>query len=96
MEAKKKGSANITAQESQLIEKLRKHPQILERVEKILNLASDEDLSKTADQIEELLIEEVRRLGHATMQEWASQAGEKTGKDLQRKEPASLKRKKKR
>ena len=51
---------------------------------------------KTADQIEELLIEEMRRLGNATMHGWASQAEEKAGKELQSKNPGVLKRKKKR
>jgi hypothetical protein len=96
MEAKKNRLAKITPQETQLIEKLRKHPQIRERVQKILEIAGDEDSLKRADQIEELLIEEMRRLGSATMHEWASQAQEKTGQDLQSKDPAVLKRKKKR
>lgn len=96
MKAKTKGSTHLTAQESELIEKLRKHPKILDRVQKILALASDEDSLKTADEIEELLIEEMRRLGNATMQEWATQAEAKTGQELQRKNPAVLKRKKKR
>lgn len=96
MGAKKTGATRITTQETQLIEKLRKHPEILERVQKILDLATDEDSQKTADQIEELLIQEMRRLGSATMHEWASQAEEKAGKELQSKNPAVLKRKKKR
>lgn len=95
MGAKKKRATDITAEETQLIEKLRKHPEILERVQKILDLAGDEDSLKTADQIEELLIEEMRRLGSATMHQWASQAEEKAGKDLQSKDPTVLKRKKK-
>ena len=95
MGAKKKRATDITAEETHLIEKLRKHPEILERVQKILELAGDEDSLKTADQIEELLIEEVRRLGSATMHQWASQAEAKAGKDLQSKDPTVLKRKKK-
>ena len=96
MGAKKTRAANVTTQEKQLLEKLRKHPEIRERIQKILDLATDENSVKTADQIEELLIEEMRRLGNATMHGWASQAEEKAGKELQSKNPGVLKRKKKR
>lgn len=96
MEAKKKGSRSVTQDEVQLLEQLRKHPQILSRVQKILEIAEDENPQKSADQIEELLIEEMRRLGSATMHEWAAQAEEKAGQDLQKRNPSALKRKKKR
>ena len=56
MGAKKTRAANVTTQEKQLLEKLRKHPEIRERIQKILDLATDEDSVKTVDQIEELLI----------------------------------------
>ena len=96
MEAKKKAVPSVTQQEVQLIEQLRKHPQIAARVQKILEIAEDEDPQKTADQIEELLVEEVRRLGSATMHEWASQVEEKAGQNLKTQDPSVLKRKKKR
>ena len=51
---------------------------------------------KTADQIEELLIEEMRRLGNATMNEWAAQAHERISHELKEQDSTVLKRKKKR
>lgn len=83
--------------EIRLIRKLRQQPKIRERVEKILEIAeSAEGPLKTADQVEELLIEEMRRLGNATIHEWATQAEERVGRELQTEHPAVLKRKKKR
>ena len=95
MEAKKKGFKQVTEQEFELIEKLREHPHIRERMQKILELANDHNAAQTADQIEELLIEEMRRLGSATMHEWANRAEQKAGQELKRNDPTVLKRKKK-
>lgn len=49
---------------------------------------------KTADEIEELLIEEMRRLGNTTLTEWAMQAEQRVGQELKAREPEVLKRKK--
>jgi hypothetical protein len=43
-----------------------------------------------------LLVEEVRRLGHATMSRWAVGAEERVSRELQREDPTVLSRKKKR
>jgi hypothetical protein len=96
MEAKKKGFAQVTQQEIELLEKLRKHPEIRERVRKVLEIATDEGSNLTADQVEELLIEEMRKLGNATMHGWAGRADEQASQQLQSKEPTVVKRKKKR
>ena len=62
----------LTAEESKLIEGLRRHPDMMARVQSILEIARNEDGPlKTADQVEELLIEEMRRLGQTTMSQWA-------------------------
>lgn len=96
MKEKKRASKDLSEEEIQLIQRLRRHPRILERVQSILGIADNvEGPLKTADQIEELLIEETRRLGSATMHEWAAQAEERVGRELQDKHPAVLKRKKK-
>lgn len=42
----------------------------MERVQKILQIAQSERPLKTADEIEEILIEQMRRLGNATMTEF--------------------------
>ena len=64
----------LTVQETQLIERLRKHPEISARVQSILDLASaTEGPLKSADEVEELLIQELRQLGHSTMSQWGTQ-----------------------
>ena len=73
MEDKKPVNARLNAQEFDLIEKLRRQPKIMERVQKILEISqSSAGPLKTADEVEELLIQEMRRLGNATMNEWAA------------------------
>ena len=97
MEHIKSVPISLSAEEMDLINRLRRQPRILERVQHILELANASDGPlKTADQIEELLIEEMRRLGNATMTEWAAQAEQRIGRDLQAKDPTARKRKKKR
>jgi hypothetical protein len=87
----------LTAQETKLVEGLRRHPEMMERVQSILELAhSDDGPLKTADQVEELLIEEMRRLGKSTMSQWAAQAEERVSTELKSQDPTVLSRKKKR
>jgi hypothetical protein len=55
-----------------LVEKLKEHPELRERFERILALAENEDGSaNTADEAEERAMEEVRKLGQELMQSWA-------------------------
>ena len=87
----------ITPQEMRLIEQLRRHPEIGDRVRSILEIAgSEEGPLKTADEVEGLLIEEMRRLGHVTMTRWAIQAEERVTTELRQQDPTVLSRKKKR
>jgi hypothetical protein len=51
---------------------------------------------KTADEVEELLIAEIRRLGNVTMSHWATQAEERVSSELRSQDPTVLSRKKKR
>ena len=58
----------ITEQEAELIEGLRRHAEMMERVQSILEIASNEKGPlKSADEVEAMLIEQMRRLGHSTM-----------------------------
>ena len=87
----------LSAAEEQLIEQLRKHPELMERFGAILEItASAEGPIKRADEIEELLIEEMRRLGNATMESWASRAEKTLGEQLKENDPSAGVRKKKR
>ena len=68
MKNKPSSSEQLSQREIRLIEQLRKHPEIRDRVQSILELAQNtEGPLKTADEVEELLIQEVRKLGNATM-----------------------------
>ena len=73
------------SEEKQLIEDLRRHPELFERMQAILALAeSDED---TADEVEALLLEEVRRLGKSTMESWAGGAEKRASRDFKKENP---------
>lgn len=55
-----------------LEERLQSHPHLRERIDQILNIAEDAegDIDK-ADEAEERVIEELRRLGQEVLQNWA-------------------------
>jgi len=97
MKKKKPAAKNLSQPEARLIEQLRQRPEMMERVQSILEIASNESGPlKTADQVEELLVEEMRRLGHSTMKHWATDAEEQVSTELQQQDPTVLSRKKKR
>jgi len=87
----------LTAEEAKLIEELRKRPDMMERVQSILDITGNEDGPlKSADEVEALLIEAMRRLGHSTMSQWAITAEERVSTELKSQDPTVLSRKKKR
>ena len=97
MTKKHRQSATLSAQEKQLIEGLREHPDLLERFQSILEISADADGPvKSADEVEGLLIEQMRRLGNATMGDWAVSAERRLGEQLEQKDPSARVRKKKR
>jgi hypothetical protein len=97
MEEEKRASRELSPEEIRLIERLRQQPRMMDGVQRILEIANGaEGALKTADEIEELLIEEMRRLGNTTMTEWAVQSEQRAGQELKAREPGVLKRKKKR
>src|SRR3954470_4315281 len=72
--------------------RLRQQPKMMERVQRILEIAnSTEGPLKTADEIEELLLEEMCRLGNETMTEWATHAEKRVGDKLKEQDPTVLK-----
>jgi hypothetical protein len=94
---KKNDGQQLSPAEMKLVEQLRQHPQMMARFQEILALAANEDGPlKTADEIEELLIEAMRQLGNQTMGQWANQAEERVGRELKEQDPTVLARKKKR
>jgi len=93
---KKSGSKPLTDEEQELIEQLREQPELLARFKSILSVTRNEGTAlKTADEVEGLLVEEMRRLGHAGMSQWAVRAEERVGKEFKSQEPKALSRKKK-
>ena len=95
MEEKEKDLQNLSPSELNLIRRLRTQPKMMERVQRILEISnSSEGRLKTADEIEELLLEEMRRMGNDTMTEWATQAEKRVGQELQKQDPTVRKRKK--
>ena len=90
------GQPNDNAREKRLFEALRHRPELLERFEAILALTqSEEGPVRSADEIEELLVEEVRRLGHRAMHDWAQGAEARAAEDLRKTQPKARLRKKK-
>jgi len=89
--------SDLTPAELHLIERLREHPELIQRFEHILEItANPAGTVKRADEIESLLIEEMRRLGNAAMGSWASQAERTLAEQLKQKEASAVVRKKKR
>lgn len=97
MTKKNKQLGALSAQELQMIERLRDHPDLMERFQSILEISANVDGPvKSADEVEGLLIEEMRRLGNATMGDWASSAEKRLADQLEQKDATARVRKKKR
>jgi hypothetical protein len=97
MTKKKSPPGPLSAQEARLIEQLREHPDLMERFQTILQLSSSaEGPIKSADEVEALLIEEMRRLGNTTMGSWAARAEQRVGNQFKEEHPSARARKKKR
>ena len=96
MKDKHPSQSTLSAEELQLIERLREHPELMERFKTILDLTTNIDGPvKRADEVEELLIEEMRRLGNTTMGSWAAQVEKKLVEQLKEKDKTATARKKK-
>lgn len=87
----------LSAEEQRLIQQLRQRPELMERFKHILEIAANSGGPiKTADEVEALLIEEMRRLGNATLQGWGEQVEQRLGEQLKQKDVSAVVRKKKR
>ena len=92
-----KKNAHTNVEEEQLIQRLRQHPDLMERFQSILEIsANTEGPIKSADEVEALLIEEMRRLGNTTMRDWAAGAQKRLEDQLEQKDASAGVRKKKR
>ena len=89
--------SELSERESRVLNHLRQHPEMMARIETILEVArSTEGPLKTADEVEELLVQEIRLLGHATMKEWASGAEARVSEEIKGRDATIRSRKKKR
>ncbi len=87
----------LNESDRRLLDRLNRHPHLKQRFEAILQLADNDGQElRTADEIETLLVEEVRRLGAQTMQDWASGAHQRLVEEIKQKNPSSYCGKKKR
>ena len=97
MKSKNVSPIPMSQSEAQLLERLRQHPEMMERVQRILDIAyNTEGPLKSADQVEELLIQEMRRLGNTSMHQWATQAEQRVSRELKAQDATVRSRKKKR
>lgn len=96
MNKNSKNKASRLEREQRLIEQLRKHPQLLERLETIVGISAAEgEKLQTADEVEERLVEEIRRLGNEVMGQWAEHAEARVGQELVHRQPGVGVKKKK-
>ena len=74
----------------ELLELLNRHPQIKERMVAILGLAEGSaGTVGTADEVEAMLVKEVRRLGAQTMGDWARGAHQRIAAEIKAQDPQS-------
>lgn len=97
MTKKSRPGRQLSAAELELIERLREHPELMERFQSLLEItASVEGAVKKAAEVEQQLIQEMRRLGNASMESWAAGAEKAVGDQLKRTDASAGVRKKKR
>jgi hypothetical protein len=95
MKDKHPSPSKLTTEELQLIQRLRENPELMERFRSILEISTNtESRLKRADEIETMLIEEMRRLGKVSMESWAGGVESTLGEQLEQKDPSAVVRKK--
>ena len=88
---------HLTDPEKKLIAALRRKPALGERFENILAITDGaQGLPRTADQVEGLLIDELRRVGNVGLGAWALQVEERVSAELKNQDASVRSRKKKR
>jgi len=78
-----------------LTRRLESHPEMLERFESILDLAESDEIG-SFDEVEQRLVEEVRRLGGDTLEGWLERREEQVSESLREEKPGVQQREKKR
>lgn len=97
MRPKKIRKDDLTEADLALLGQLKRQPELRARIEHILALAdAHEGPLQTADQVEEELVEVIRKLGNDTLTHWARGAEERVSEELRSGDPTVRSRKKKR
>jgi len=97
MKEEQEGGHKFTLAEAQFMVRLRQQPELLARFQSILELTGNAaGPLPTADEIEELLIQELRQLGNVSMNRWATRAEQRVGEELKAQDASVRSRKKKR
>jgi hypothetical protein len=77
--------------------RLRERPELLAQFESILAIAAEtgpDGHFRTADEVEALVVEALRKLGHQTMQQWAREAQVRAVEDCRKEHPTARLKKK--
>ena len=88
----------LTVDQRLLLKGLESHPKLMSRFLSILSLAEEPDIDGTirsADEVESILIEEVRKLGKEGMESWASKLDALVGEHTRKADPSVKLREKK-
>lgn len=73
-----------TERAARLLKKLAHQPEVLDRIERILEVVENETgEALTADEAEELLVQELRLLGHDALQSWADTKNRRVERDYE-------------
>ena len=89
------GGREFNMAEARFMERLRHHPELMTGFQSILELTRNaQGPLKTADAVEELLIQELRQLGNASMNQWATRAEQRVSDELKEQEATGRSRKK--
>lgn len=97
MKLKTSPGPEFSEPEVRFLKQLQQHPELQARIQSILDLAhAEEGPLKTADEVEALLIQELRQLGNTSMNHWAAQAEARVSAELRQQDQTVRSRKKKR
>ena len=91
-----KKTESQAAKNKAFMRKLERHPDLRERFETILSMAEGSEGQQGFDEVEGLLVEEVRKLGAQTLGGWLSAREAAVARELERTEPGVRQREKKR
>lgn len=79
----------------ELVERLNRHPEFRERVERLLDIADNKSGDANyADDAEDLIWEELRELGRSSMQDWANRKHDRVVDESDKRKELSKKEKK--